>query len=295
MMNWDDLRFVLAASRAGTMSGAAERLHVTHTTVSRRLRACEELLGVRLFDRTPDGLRPTDAGQELAALAARMESEVSRAEAHVLGQDQVLEGTLRVSTFDSLYLLCHDAYAAFIERHPSVELVVTAEMQHVSLSRREADIVVRLTNSPPPGLVGRRVGHLTFAPFASPALIARVGADAPLSAYPWLSFDPLLGLRWMDELIASYAPDARIVARIDDNTMLIRAMLQRGLGVFFLPSIEGPRWGLEQVGPAATEHRFGVWMLTLPDLQHNSRVRAFLDLMGERLPAMLAEPDQNAT
>ncbi|MCA9565772.1 MAG: LysR family transcriptional regulator, partial [Myxococcales bacterium] len=58
-MNWDDLQYVLAVSRGSTLSNAAQTLGVTHTTVGRRLRAMEESLGTRLFDRTPDGFAVT--------------------------------------------------------------------------------------------------------------------------------------------------------------------------------------------------------------------------------------------
>ena len=51
-MNWDDLRFVLALAKAGSLLRAAQELKVNHTTVARRIESVEADLGVRLFTRT---------------------------------------------------------------------------------------------------------------------------------------------------------------------------------------------------------------------------------------------------
>ena len=160
-------------------------------------------------------------------------------------------------------------------------------METVSLNRREADVALRLSNAPPPGLVGRRLGTLAFAAHASPALVERVGADRPLSAYPWIGVDERMDTRWLEGLIKTLAPGAKVVARADEGTALTRMLVQQGVGIYFLPLIEGKMLGLKQVGPVL-DQRMDVWLLTLPDLRRNSRVRAFLDHMGEALPPLLS-------
>jgi DNA-binding transcriptional LysR family regulator len=64
-LDWDDLRFFLAVSERGSISGAAEFLKVNHSTVLRRLTSLEKRLGARLFDRLPDGYELTAQGDEL--------------------------------------------------------------------------------------------------------------------------------------------------------------------------------------------------------------------------------------
>jgi regulatory helix-turn-helix LysR family protein len=62
-INWNDLRYVLAVGRAGTLSGAARALGVNEKSVGRRLAAIEDALGVHLFEKVPGGkLPPTEAG-----------------------------------------------------------------------------------------------------------------------------------------------------------------------------------------------------------------------------------------
>lgn len=284
-MEWDNLRFVLAISREGNLSRAATVLGVTHTTVGRRLRSSEEQLGVRLFDRTPEGFVLTPAGEDLVATAETVEASVLSAQSRLMGRDAELRGSLIVSTLDFLYPLIHPAFLLFLERYPRVEVTITVPMDPVSLTRREADVALRMSNSPPEGLVGQRVGRLAFAAYASPALVERIGADRPLEDYPWLSMDKRLNEPWIDNWFRVNAPGARIVARIDENTMLMREMILGGVGAFFMPVFEAQARGLVQIGPTLKENAVDLWLLTLPELRQTSRVRAFMDHIGAALRA----------
>lgn len=285
-MNWDDLRIVLAVQRAGTHTRAARDLGIAHTTVSRRLKAAEADLGVRLFDRTPEGLVATSAGQEILELAERVEGEVLTVERRVTGQDRHLEGPLCVSTLEVLLIACRDAFGGFVDAHPAIDLTLTTGNEPVSLGRREADVALRMTSKPSEGLVGRRVGRMRFQAFASPTLADRVGRDAPAGEYPWLGFDERMNARWLDGLLAAHAPGARIVLRIDESTLAIRQLIDAGVGAFFLPEWEGRARGWVPVGSRVDDYAMDIWLLTHPDLRKTARVRAFMDYMGDALPAL---------
>lgn len=281
-MDWDDLRFVLAASRHRSLSGAATDLGVRHTTVGRRLRALEERMGVRLFDRRPDGLHMTPAGQEMAATAERVEFEVHAAQSLVMGQDTDLRGSLRVSLFDDLFRVLAPGFGLFIKRYPGVELTITSTLDTVSLTRREADIAIRLSESPPEGLLGRRAGTVSYAAYASEALIAQVGEDAPLQDYPWLGWDERLPGKWLNTWLDENAPGAKIVARIDESAILRKQAVAAGIGAFFMPCYEGDDTpGVRRMGPPQFSRP--LWLLTLMELRHTSRVRAFMDHMAKVL------------
>jgi DNA-binding transcriptional LysR family regulator len=283
-MEWDDLRYVLAIARDHTLSSAAQRLGVSHTTVGRRLKAIEESLGVRLFDRTPDGLVPTPAGQDIAEVAEEVEANVLTLEARVLGQDEQLSGSLRVSTMDTIFNRFHEAFSSFTTRYPSVELTVMAGDREVSLTRREADVVLRMTTSPPEYLVGKKLRDVPFGVYASKELAQKIGEDAPLLAYPWLGWDERLGYRWFDAWIAHNAPGAKISVRVDFSAMHLRESIAAGLGVNFLARFDGdadPR--LVRVADVSEMFTRELWLLTLPALRNTSRVRAFMDHMSEQL------------
>ncbi len=277
-MHWDDLRYVLALTRERTLSGAASKLSVRHTTVGRRLKEIEGTLGVRLFDRTPDGYMPTGAGQDLADVAERVEAEVLAAKGRVLGRDGELEGTLRVSTMDMLFRGYHEVFSSFVARYPSVELTVSTTDDEVSLTRRQADVVLRLTGKPPDHLVGRKVGRVEFAVYASKKLVARIGTKAPLEAYPWLNWDERLNAHWLDDWLRVNAPGARTVLWLDTSTLGLHAAVAAGLGVHFLACFDGDADPLlHRIGPVEPAFSRDVWLLTLRELRSTRRVRAFMD------------------
>ena len=285
-MDWDDLRYVLAISRERTLSGAAKSLGVTRTTVGRRVCAIEENLGVRLFDRTPDGFMPTPAGQDIEAVAERMESDVLSVEGRVLGRDVQLHGKLRVSTLDVLFLLMQDAFSSFLARYPSIDLTVSATLDEVSLSRREADVVLRLSNAPPEYLVGRKVGRVEVAVYGSTELVERAGPDATYDDFPWLCYDD--GMRSSDPWMTKHAPNARIAMRAD-TPMVMRHAIAAGIGVQFMSCVDGdanPR--VARIGPIVPENARDLWLLTHPDLRNTSRVRAFMEHMHVALREQLS-------
>ena len=281
-MNWETLRYILAVHRERTLKGAARALAVTHTTVGRRISKCEDALGVRLFDRTPEGLFPTLAGQELVVVAERLETEILAAESRVFAGDAQLSGPLRVSIIDWSYTIFQDVFDSFLARYPRIELTLNATLDEVSLTRREADVVIRLTTAPSENLFGRRLAELEFAVYGNAELVRRIGADAPYSAFPWLGFDERLPVHGaIGQWMKVNARDAKVVMRVDENSLLARAAIRAGTGVFFLPTVEGDASpDLQRIGPV--HFKRDLWLLTLSDLRHTNRVRAFMDHVSER-------------
>ena len=104
-MNWDDLRFVLALSRAGSLARAARELKVDHTTVGRRIEAVEAGLGVKLFTRTSTGYLPT-------AEAERLLPDIELVEASVLALQRGLAHQNRYQFLLRVHPKCGAANAA---------------------------------------------------------------------------------------------------------------------------------------------------------------------------------------
>lgn len=286
-MDWDDLRYVLAIARAGGLNGAARALDVNPSSVYRRLEALEKSMEVRLFERLRAGYRLTPSGESLAEAAERMEREALSVENRIKGTDVRLEGHLRVSTSEAVTLhLLPRWLAEFRETYPGLTLDIASTNQIVDLSRREADVVIRGTDRPPPHLVGRRCGLIMFAAYASKRYLDRIGRDRPLADYEWLGFDgPMLRVqqaRWVTENV----PDARIRLRFDSFAP-IRAALASGLGCAALPCFsceEDP--ALERLPGTVKATDFHFWVLTHPDLRKSARVRAFVQFFGTRLAAL---------
>ena len=146
MYDWNDLRYFLELSRQGKLVRAAARLHVDHTTVSRRITALEKQLDVRLFDKSPSGYQLTDAGLRLLPLAEQIESASHRLYQDIAGKDARLGGTVRVAAPEALGTQVLARHVAELRReHPDIGLELIAETRRLSLSKREADIAISLS------------------------------------------------------------------------------------------------------------------------------------------------------
>ncbi|MFK7988315.1 MAG: LysR family transcriptional regulator [Sandaracinaceae bacterium] len=279
-MDWNTLRFVIALAEQRRLALAASSLGVARTTVGRRIRELEEDLGVRLFERTRDGYAPTAAGLELVAVGRRVQHELQQAEQRLRGQDALLSGPLCVSTLDLLFGSLKSAFASFVERFPEVELTVTTPSAQVSVTRGDADVVLRLSAAPGDHLVGRRIGKVAFAVYGSSGLVKRVGHAAPLSAFPWIGWDEASSATHLERWFEAHAPGARVAMRIEENFLVLRRAVESGAGVHFLPCFDAdPDEGLVRLSPVLPEMARDLWLLTSPDLRTNRRVRCFMDHM----------------
>lgn len=283
-MDWNDLRYVLAVSRTTGLNAAARALGVNPSSVYRRLESLETRMGVRLFERLRSGYRLTVAGEELAEAAARMETEALIVERRVLGADVRLQGNIRISTSEALAVhLLADHLVEFRTLYPEVSLDVTLSNHHVDLSRRDADIVIRATATPPEHLVGRSVGHVNVAAYATPSYLETQGRGRPIIEYDWIGYEGQLAhlryARWTSENI----PDARVKVRFD-AIGAVHAAVARSVGCGSMPCFvadDDPR--LERLVGTYLQTDVQMWVLTHPDLRNSARIRACLQFFGSRL------------
>ncbi|MBB3230216.1 LysR family transcriptional regulator [Halomonas stenophila] len=278
-LGWDDLRVTLAVAETGSLSGAARRLGVSHATVFRRLGAIERRLGVRLFERGRAGYAPTPAGEELAGTASRVAAEVAAAERRLAGRDLRLAGTLRLTTTDTLLMgLVSPILADFRRRHPAIDLEVAVSNQLFNLSRRDADLALRPTRSPPEHLVGRRLGDI------AQAVYVRRGAAATESA--WVGPDRHLGDAALEAWMGARTSGA---AYRVDTLLGMFAAVREGLGQAVLPCyLADAEPALERLGAPIPELVTGLWLLTHPDLRRVARVRAFMEHLAGALETRAA-------
>ena len=145
MIDWDDVRYFLAAARGGSVRAAAKGLAVNHATVLRRISQLEERLGTRMFERLPSGYRLTEAGEEVLDLAIQMEASSHQLETRILGRDQSVRGLLRVTLTPILatHLLMPD-FADFARLHPDIEMDIAPSGELSNLTNREADVAIRV-------------------------------------------------------------------------------------------------------------------------------------------------------
>jgi DNA-binding transcriptional LysR family regulator len=280
-MDWDDLHLVLAVFREGTLSGAARRLGVTHSTVFRRLGAIEDKIGARLFERFRDGYAPTPAGETAAASAVRLEDEVLTLERKLSGQDLRPFGTVRIATTDTLGAILMRHLPAMRALHPEIRLEIAISNAMANLTRREAEIAIRPTPEPPEILVGRRVADIAHAIYGSQAYLSH-RKEKDLSVHDWIGLDDSLAstviARWMHENLraVNFACSVNALPALRDAALA-------GLGLAVLPCYAGDvAPGLRRLTPKVLpELRSALWLLTHADLKRTARIRAVMDFLAK--------------
>lgn len=269
-MDWEDLRIALAVHRAGTLTGAAKTLEVDQATVSRKVKKLEESIGVRVFDKLSRGYSLTVDGRDVIQAAERMEAEALALGLRVTGRDEELAGVLRIATFDLLADWCCGILRDFAHRYPDIELELVVDNEMASLASRDADVALRLQDSPPETLIGRRIARVEYALYSAPVL-----ADGDVSAteLPWLGWHP--AGRWTDTWMEKNVPGARVRCRLSSPLVFLGAV-RAGLGVGFLPRFIAAR-DPQLVELATAEHTTHLWLLTHPQLRRTRRIKAFIE------------------
>lgn len=280
---WDDLRVLLAVLREGSFSGAAARLSVEQSTISRRIAALEGALSNALFDRTASGPRPTELALRLRAYAERIEAELHGLveEASVAGEE--VRGRVRVALTESLavHMVIPRLMPMLKARHPALQIDLIVGERAADLSQREADLALRFFRPTGGDLLTRRVASMTTAVVARRSYLE--GRARTPEALDWIVL----------ELPQAVTPDGaylaehtRVVPQLRTNGHLAQVEAVRaGLGVALLVR------SVLRLDPELTEVELGLppgpivelWLVTPRSLSSHPRVRAVWDFFGEAL------------
>ncbi|MBB5203628.1 DNA-binding transcriptional LysR family regulator [Inhella inkyongensis] len=173
----DDLLLFAKVMEAGSLVGAAERLQLPKSTVSRRLTALEARLGEKLLQRTTRRLALTEFGQGVLEHARALSAEVDSALALALHRQQQPSGRLRVSMpADFAHLMAGPAIEAFLRDHPQVQLELDLSPRRVDLIAEGFDLAIRMGSLPDDSqLAARRLALVQGGLYASPDYLARQG------------------------------------------------------------------------------------------------------------------------
>lgn len=274
-MKWDDMKFFLAVARTGSISGGAKHLGVQHSTVSRRMRSLEEKLGARLIERKKGGYELTIAGENVKQTAIRIEREILGVDEALLGKDAILRGPLRVSAINNMASsVLMPMFACFSEQNPEVELHITVSNLNVSLTQREADIVIRLTNSPMDTLIGKRMVTVTSTIYVSREYMKKIRKQKVEPK--WIGVNCC---QFHKTWTKQYSPSL-LHNFYSDDTLLTLAAIREGLGVSYLPCFLGDADPLlERYCEPDPQHDLGLWILLHTDLKRTARVTVFRDFM----------------
>lgn len=279
-LDWNDVRFALAAARTGSALTAAQALKVSQPTVGRRIAALEEALGVTLFERSQTGLRITDQGFLLLPRLEAVEAAAGALEVAARAEGRRISGVLRVTTNEIIanYGLA-PALREFRAQYPQVQVEVIVTDDRLDLAAGEADVAIRGGARPTEaGVFARRLGPSPLGVYGSEDYFARHGRPASveeLNGHVFIGGDtgPFAAL---ERIIHGIVPGARIEYRTSSPLNMI-ASARHGLGLAVLPVAYFRR----EPGLTACVELPGIevedWLVVHERMRHVPRVRAFLD------------------
>lgn len=279
---WSDLPIFLAIAREGTLIAAARRLKQTQPTMGRRLRVLEQAVGASLFQRTNDGFVLTDEGQALYAHALRMEEEAQAMQRELAGSVKGLDGLLRLSCSDWFgTTVLSPVLAEFSRLHPNVTVELLTDPRLYSLSRREADLVMRITPFDEPEVIARKLVTIPYGLYATPGHPTPTLGDG--EGCPLILMDTAFGgmpdVSWVTQAL----PRAKVVCRSNNREVQAR-LCALGAGFAVLPQpLAKATPGIHMVNLGSDPPSRDTWIGYHRDLKRLPRLRALLDLILERI------------
>lgn len=299
-MDWDDLKTTHAIARHGSLSSAARALGTTQPTVSRRLSALERRIGVRLFEREAGGLSPSDLCAVLIESLDQMEEQAQAVERRIAARDTGLQGTI---TLTSLAWFGDDVLAPllarFCARHKLVTVDLINDPRRFNLSRREADVAVRIGEFDQGDLVERKVAEVSYGLYASSRYLRRHGRpdfarQCAGHAVTSLCESPVkvVHIEWMKAI----ASRAHVVLRTNGIQSHVAAA-EAGEAMAVLPRVLGDRRpGLARIAPPVPEPSQPVKLGVHADMRGTPRIRCLIDFLVRELKARALElnPGQDA-
>ncbi|MGI4944943.1 MAG: LysR family transcriptional regulator [Janthinobacterium lividum] len=285
ILDWDDLRFFLAVARHRTLAAAARHLHVTQSTVSRRIASLQEGMGVRLLQRTADGYLLTLAGESIREHVERVETEARLVESAVAGLDTRQAGLVRVSSSQVLtsHLLA-PCFAALHALHPDILIEALPDLQGKPLTTREADVVVGLRRFEHHDLVARSIGHLAFGLYACVAYLTQHGEPDLGSGCNGHRLITLIDDQVLPEhaaWLSEHTGQAQVVLRADSyETQHWSANCSGGLALLPRFRADGEP-ALRRIATPVPVPSAEIWLGAHHENRHVPRVRAVLDCIAE--------------
>jgi DNA-binding transcriptional LysR family regulator len=278
-----DLELLLALARGGTLAAAGQRLGLDTSTVFRSLQRIERGLGQRLFERSRSGYLASELAQTLAGHAEQLHSQLQAARSAAQLLPEQLSGTLRISTTDSiLHGLVAPALRQLSSLHPQLDYELHCGNELANLTRHDADLAIRATKKPPLHLIGKHLGPIRVALYAS--------ASEPLTSLQtlppetrWIAPDDALpehpSVLWRQRHYPKIVPTYRV-----NSILSVLELVALGLGVGVLPLFLGQgRRDLRQISPVLDECQTELWLLAHPQSRHLRRVATGYSYLAEHL------------
>lgn len=289
-MDWNDIRYFLAAVRGGSLTAASRLLSCHQPTVGRRIDALEQSLGVRLFHRHAQGLTLTDEGRGILGAAESMENAARGLRR--CGEENEIRGNVSIASPEGLAI--HVIAPGLLKLHedfPLLDVALLPSSASADLIHGEADVAVRLFRPVEGDLVARKIGEMGLGLYGARTYFDSFGMPlemTELMRHSFIGYGARLRhvdeSRWLDEAAAG----GRFLLRSDDTHARLAAAVA-GLGLTVLPHFLVRGTQLRPVAISVTIPPRPIWLVTHRDIRNLARIRVVFDW----LEGLLKEISQN--
>jgi len=289
---WDLYQSLHAVLQTGSLSSAARRRGLTQPTLGRHIEALEQQLGAPLFLRSPRGLTPTDLAVGLGTHLEEMAAAAATALRDASGAADGHKGVVRLTVSEVVGVeVMPDVLTSFRRKHPDIDIELTLSNHNEDLSRREADIAVRMARPTQNSLVARKVGVFEFGFYATPDYLEQFGIP---QTFDDLNDHTVIGYDRREISVPGGLDIGRPITRDifalrTDNDVAQLAALKAGFGIGVCQHRVGRRSGLVHVLPGTFSFELETWIAMHENLKGVRRMRLMFDHLAETLTQVCAE------
>jgi len=285
--DWNRARAFLVTAEEGSLSAAARALGLAQPTLGRQVEALQEELGVVLFERVGRGLRLTPAGHDLVAHVRAMGEAASRFSLAAYGQNDEMEGPVRISASDAYAGMLLPPIIAEIQRQePKIVIELIADNQAADLLRREADIALRNFRPKEPDLIARKIRDAKARFFGTHAYLDSHG---PFETVDDLTRAQIISIDTTGAFMSALNQMGLNLSQENfpvacDSYLVMWALVRQGLGLGMIDERMGDADpDMRRALPGYAPFEFPVWLVAHRDIYQNRRLRFVFDLVAEAL------------
>ena len=291
-IDWDKLRVFHAVAEAGSFTHAGDKLNLSQSAVSRQISGLEQSLGIALFHRHARGLLLTEQGETLYHTAHDVFSKLARVQSQITEDKEHPQGPLKISAtvaFGSVWLAPH--MREFINMYPDIDVSLVLADTELDLSRREADVAIRMTSPTQGDLIQRHLLSIRYHVYAAREYLNRHGTpESPqdldrhrLVVYGEDASPPAENLNWLLEAGRADGRPRSPVMKVNSIYGIFRAV-QSGLGIGALPDYMGREVGeLVEILPELRGPSLDIFFVYPEELRNSARITAFRDFIIQKL------------
>lgn len=288
MKNWDELRTAYEVAKSGTVTAAADALHIHRATVIRHIDSLEEELGTKLFHRHGRGYTPTEMGKDLLQVAGLADAEFSQLKARAKGRDELM-GEFIVTSLEFISPLLMPTLSHFQAQHPALKIRYTTDESLFKLEYGQAHIAIRSGEKPDhPDYVVKPFIALKLGLFAHRDYVEKYGKpqspeDFSQHKMVMVSDDAGFAKASINQWLKPFINHDNIT--LQSNSYAVRdSAIRAGMGIgVMLNHVAEQSTDLVEVYSSSDDWCITNWLITHGDLHRSEKVQRFLRLLENNL------------